>query len=118
MLLFPPCWLCLPCALAKRKNIKTALQLARLRKNAPGPTIELEMPLELKKKISKKSRGQIKNSGGRYYTAECVYCSDAAACGAAAGGGACGGGAGGGGACGGGGEFLVAFLVSASIISS
>ena len=88
MLLFPPCWLCLPCALAKRKDIKTALQVARLRKNAPGPTTESEMPLVW------------------YYTAACY--SDAAACGAV----------GGGGACGGGGEFLVAFLVSASIISS
>lgn len=117
MLLFPPCWLCLPCALAVRKDIKTALQVARLRKYAPDPTTELELPLELKKEISKKSRGQIKNStsgggacGGGYYTAACGSgnnYSDAAACGAAGGGGACGGGgAAGGGACGGGGEFL------------
>ena len=123
MLLFPPCWLCLPCALVKRKDTTTALQLARLRKNAPGPTTELEMPLELKLEMEiKKSRGQIKIYGGRYYTAECVYCSDAAACGAAGGGGMRGGGGGGagGGACGGGGEFLglLSLFLPASIIPS
>ena len=45
-MLFPPLWLCIPCLLAERKRVKCVLQIAKKRKDADGPSADLNLPPE------------------------------------------------------------------------
>lgn len=79
-MLFPPLWLCIPCLLAERKRVKCVLQIAKKRKDADGPSADLNLPPELKREIVSRDRivsGTAGSCGGEW---ECY--SGAAGCGA------------------------------------